>query len=187
MGVLAHRDDESLGIGGTLAKYAGEGVETYHLVTATRGERGRFGKSGEKPSPDVVGRVREAELREAARVLGVREVRFLDYYDGDLDQVNVTCSRASAKMSVVSLSSGRALARLIVRRPGLACRTCAGMNSVLYFVLPLKRCDIGKNLEIRATKLFLETRTMIAPAGNSPQADHRARGGAARLNLAATE
>jgi LmbE family N-acetylglucosaminyl deacetylase len=89
MGVLAHPDDESLGIGGTLAKYAGEGVETY-LVTATRGERGRFGEKGEKPPPDVVGRVREAELREAAKVLGVREVNFLDYYDGDLDQVNVT-------------------------------------------------------------------------------------------------
>jgi LmbE family N-acetylglucosaminyl deacetylase len=89
MGVLAHPDDESLGIGGTLAKYAGEGIETY-LVTATRGERGRFSESGEKPPPDVVGRVREAELREAARVLGVREVNFLDYYDGDLDQVNVT-------------------------------------------------------------------------------------------------
>jgi len=89
MAVLAHPDDESLGIGGTLAKYAGEGVETY-LVTATRGERGRFGESGEKPPPDVIGRVREAELREAAKVLGVREVRFLDYYDGDLDQINVT-------------------------------------------------------------------------------------------------
>ena len=89
MAVLAHPDDESLGIGGTLAKYAAEGVETY-LVTATRGERGRFGESGEKPPPDVVGRVREAELREAAAVLGVREVNFLDYYDGDLDQVNVT-------------------------------------------------------------------------------------------------
>ncbi len=89
MAVLAHPDDESLGIGGTLAKYAGEGVETY-LVTATRGERGRFGESGKKPTPDVVGRVREAELREAAAVLGVREVNFLDYYDGDLDQVNVT-------------------------------------------------------------------------------------------------
>jgi len=89
MGVLAHPDDESLGIGGTLAKYAGEGVETY-LVAATRGERGRFGENGEKPPPDVVGRVREAELREAARVLGVREVNFLDYNDGDLDQVNVT-------------------------------------------------------------------------------------------------
>lgn len=88
MGVLAHRDDESLGIGGTLTKYAGEGIETY-LVTATRGERGRFGESGEKPPPDVVGRVREAELREAGG-LGVREVNFLDYYDGDLDKVNVT-------------------------------------------------------------------------------------------------
>jgi LmbE family N-acetylglucosaminyl deacetylase len=89
MAVLAHPDDESLGIGGTLAKYAGEGIETY-LVTATRGERGRFGERGEKPPPDVVGRVREGELREAARVLGVREVNFLDYHDGELDQVNVT-------------------------------------------------------------------------------------------------
>ena len=38
MCVLAHPDDETLGTGGTLVKYAGEGVETY-LVTATRGER----------------------------------------------------------------------------------------------------------------------------------------------------
>ena len=43
MCVLAHPDDESLGTGGTLAKYAAEGVATY-LVTATRGERGRFGE-----------------------------------------------------------------------------------------------------------------------------------------------
>lgn len=89
MCVLAHPDDESLGTGGTLAKYAGEGIETY-LVTATRGERGRFGEGGPKPPPEVIGRAREAELREAARVLGVREVNLLDYGDGCLDQVNVT-------------------------------------------------------------------------------------------------
>jgi LmbE family N-acetylglucosaminyl deacetylase len=41
MAVLAHPDDESLGFGGTLARYSAEEVETY-LVTATRGERGRF-------------------------------------------------------------------------------------------------------------------------------------------------
>ncbi|MFM8427234.1 MAG: PIG-L deacetylase family protein, partial [Chloroflexota bacterium] len=29
LAILAHPDDESLGIGGTLAKYAAEGVETY--------------------------------------------------------------------------------------------------------------------------------------------------------------
>jgi LmbE family N-acetylglucosaminyl deacetylase len=39
---LAHPDDESLGLGGILAKYGAEGVDTY-LVTATRGEQGWFG------------------------------------------------------------------------------------------------------------------------------------------------
>jgi LmbE family N-acetylglucosaminyl deacetylase len=87
MCVLAHPDDESLGTGGTLAKYASEGVETY-LVTATRGERGRFGDPGESPGLETVGKVREAELRAAAKELGVREVSFLDFIDGELDLVN---------------------------------------------------------------------------------------------------
>jgi LmbE family N-acetylglucosaminyl deacetylase len=86
MCVLAHPDDESLGTGGTLAKYAAEGVETY-LVTATRGERGRFGDIADRPSNDVVGRTREAELRAAAQELGVREVIVLGYPDGGLDAV----------------------------------------------------------------------------------------------------
>lgn len=83
MAVLAHPDDESLGFGGTLARYASEGVETY-LVTATRGERGRLGDRRGAP-PDEVGRIRERELRDAARELGIREVSFLDYLDGELD------------------------------------------------------------------------------------------------------
>ena len=45
LAVLAHPDDESLGFGGTLARYAAEGVGTY-LVTATRGEWGRCGSLG---------------------------------------------------------------------------------------------------------------------------------------------
>jgi LmbE family N-acetylglucosaminyl deacetylase len=85
MCVLAHPDDESLGTGGTLAKYAHEGFETY-VVTATRGERGRFGDAPESPAPQIVGAVREAELRAAAKELGVREVAFLDYLDGEVDQ-----------------------------------------------------------------------------------------------------
>lgn len=87
MAVLAHPDDESLGLGGTLAKYSREGIET-HLLTATRGERGRFGESAEKPPPDVVGRTRESELRAAAAVLGLTDVRFLEYGDGDLDRAD---------------------------------------------------------------------------------------------------
>ena len=89
LAVLAHPDDESLGFGGTLAKYAAEGVETY-LVTATRGERGRFGSIGKGGDPLEVGRVREAELRAAAAQLGIREIAILGYPDGAVDQVDVT-------------------------------------------------------------------------------------------------
>jgi LmbE family N-acetylglucosaminyl deacetylase len=87
MCVLAHPDDESLGTGGALAKCAAEGVATY-LVTATRGERGRFGDGTESPAPAIVGRVREAELMAAAKELGIRAVHFLDYPDGALDTVD---------------------------------------------------------------------------------------------------
>src|SRR6185503_7711886 len=96
MCVLAHPDDESLGTGGALAKSAAEGVATY-LVTATRGERGRFGDGVESPGPEAVGRAREAELLAAARELGLREVRFLDYPDGAL--AGVDAAEATAKIA----------------------------------------------------------------------------------------
>jgi LmbE family N-acetylglucosaminyl deacetylase len=83
--VLAHPDDESLANGGMVAKYVAEGVQTY-LVTATRGEQGWFGPEDENPGPEALGRIREAELLEAAEVLGIRSVSFLDYHDGELDE-----------------------------------------------------------------------------------------------------
>ena len=85
MEIFAHPDDESLGTGGILAKYAAEGIETY-LVTATRGERGWWGSEADYPGPRAMGRTREVELRSAAQVLGLREVVFLDYMDGELDK-----------------------------------------------------------------------------------------------------
>jgi LmbE family N-acetylglucosaminyl deacetylase len=86
LAVLAHPDDESLGMGGTLARYAREGLETF-LVTATRGERGRHGEFRGTP-PEQLGALREAELLAAAQVLGISEVRVLGYPDGALDQVD---------------------------------------------------------------------------------------------------
>jgi LmbE family N-acetylglucosaminyl deacetylase len=74
-------------MGGSLAKYAAEGVETY-LVTATRGERGWLGRPEDYPGAQALGRLREAELRAAAQVLDLREVVFLDYPDGALDQAD---------------------------------------------------------------------------------------------------
>ena len=90
MAVLAHPDDESLGMGGTLAKYASEGVETF-LLTATRGQSGRYRghrDDGQHPGPTALGQIREGELRAAASALGVREVSLLDYRDQELDRAD---------------------------------------------------------------------------------------------------
>ncbi len=89
MCIMAHPDDETLGVGSTLAKYADEGIEVY-LVTATRGERGWFGTREDFPGKEALGRIREAELRCAAQTLGIKQVEFLDYIDGDLDKADPT-------------------------------------------------------------------------------------------------
>ena len=87
LAVLAHPDDESLGAGGILAKYAQEGVETF-LLTATRGERGWPQDPETNPGLQQLGDLREAELMAAAEVLGLREVGFLGVIDGELDQAD---------------------------------------------------------------------------------------------------
>jgi LmbE family N-acetylglucosaminyl deacetylase len=89
MAVLAHPDDESLGVGGTLAKYASRGVDVF-LITATRGDSGRFRGyplgDPQHPGRLALANIRDIELRAAASALGVREVSILDYSDQQLDQ-----------------------------------------------------------------------------------------------------
>jgi LmbE family N-acetylglucosaminyl deacetylase len=87
MCIAAHPDDETLGAGGTLAKYAREGVETY-VVTATRGEAGRHGASSERPPAEAIGRARECEERAATEILGVQGVWFLGCSDGEVDRAD---------------------------------------------------------------------------------------------------
>jgi len=93
MAVLAHPDDESLGVGGTLAKYASEGIDVF-LLTATRGDSGRFRghrlDHHQHPGPLALADIREGELRAAASALGVREVSILDYHDQQLDRANAS-------------------------------------------------------------------------------------------------
>jgi LmbE family N-acetylglucosaminyl deacetylase len=91
MAVLAHPDDESLGVCGTIAKYASEGVDVF-LLTATRGDSGRYYGHPpgyhSHPGPSALAKIRETELREAASALGVCELSFLDYRDRQLDRAN---------------------------------------------------------------------------------------------------
>ncbi len=82
LAVYAHPDDEAFGTGGTIARYAGEGVKTY-LVCATRGEVGEISDPS-LATPETLGQVREGELRCAAETMGVAELIFLDYRDSGM-------------------------------------------------------------------------------------------------------
>lgn len=80
--IFAHPDDESFAAAGTAARYSDEGARLT-LVTATRGDRG---KCGDPPvcEPEELPAVREAELRQACRLIGIADVRVLDYRDREL-------------------------------------------------------------------------------------------------------
>ncbi|MDK2981965.1 MAG: N-acetyl-D-myo-inositol-2-amino-2-deoxy-alpha-D-glucopyranoside deacetylase [Chloroflexota bacterium] len=80
--VLAHPDDETFGMGGTLAHYARQGVEV-HLVCATRGEVGIV-EPEMMQGFKTIGELREHELCCAADVLGLRKVHFLGYRDSGM-------------------------------------------------------------------------------------------------------
>ena len=80
LAVFAHPDDESFGSGGTLAKYAHQGVQII-LLCAIRGEAGISGVN-----PKEAGDIRMSELQQAAEHLGI-EVYFLGFPDGELAQL----------------------------------------------------------------------------------------------------
>ena len=82
LSVLAHPDDETFGMGGTLALYARRGVQV-HLVCATRGEAGDVDEIYLQKYASVAER-REAELRCAAEKLGLTSVNLLDYRDSGM-------------------------------------------------------------------------------------------------------
>lgn len=78
MAVLAHPDDESYGIGGTLARYAHEGVDV-HVVIATNGAAGSVDEAwgGDRQQ---LAEARRHELEQACAILGAK-LHMLNYRD----------------------------------------------------------------------------------------------------------
>src|SRR5437762_13461352 len=75
--VHAHPDDETITTGGTLARYAAEGVRTV-VVTCTSGNL------GEGPETADMASLRKRELEAAARVLEVSRLANLGYADSGM-------------------------------------------------------------------------------------------------------
>ena len=88
MAVHAHPDDEAIGTGGILARYAAEGVRTV-LVTCTNGELGDApgGLKPDDPGHDerVVVPLRRRELEASCEILGVSQLELLGYHDSGME------------------------------------------------------------------------------------------------------
>ena len=80
MGIFAHPDDPEFFCGGTFAKWAADDREIT-FVLATSGDKG---SSDRTMTSERLVEIREAEERAAASRLGVNDVVFLRYPDGEL-------------------------------------------------------------------------------------------------------
>lgn len=80
MVIYAHPDDAEFGCSGTAAKWAREGVEiTYVLVT-----NGASGSSDPEMTREKLAAIRAKEQKQAADILGVKDVIMLGFEDGYL-------------------------------------------------------------------------------------------------------
>jgi len=79
--VTAHPDDSEFGAAGTVAKWVAQGREVIYVI-CTNGDKG---SSDPEMTSERLARIREQEQREAAATLGVKEVVFLGYPDGGLE------------------------------------------------------------------------------------------------------
>ncbi len=83
LGIFAHPDDESFGPGGTLARYAAEGVDV-HVIVATDGDAGSVEDVGRLEGHSSLAEVRAEELAKAAEALGLAGVWMLPYRDSGM-------------------------------------------------------------------------------------------------------
>ncbi len=82
MAIIAHPDDGESLCGGTMARLAAEGCTIRYLI-ATHGDAG---SDDPTMTPERLAPLREKEQHEAAAVLGVQDITFLNgYYDGALE------------------------------------------------------------------------------------------------------
>ena len=102
--MVAHPDDETFGCGSLLLHAGASGAQTI-VVCATRGEAGEIAPG--VAAPHGIARLREADLRAAARALGVTTVELLGFVDSGMDvepAADTLCGASDAAL-VTAVSS----------------------------------------------------------------------------------
>lgn len=87
LGVWAHPDDEIFSISGIMAAAVQNGQEVI-CITATRGEKGVQDET-RWPAAELA-EIRQQELYDAYKLIGIHHHHWLDYKDGECNQVNET-------------------------------------------------------------------------------------------------
>jgi N-acetyl-1-D-myo-inositol-2-amino-2-deoxy-alpha-D-glucopyranoside deacetylase/mycothiol S-conjugate amidase len=103
----AHPDDESFGVGATLAQYAASGVKVYY-VCSTGGELGTVDQKYLQEH-DTIEQLRVAELKCAADVLGLAGVFYLGYRDSGMRGSADNQHPDSLAMASLEEAAGRAV------------------------------------------------------------------------------
>jgi N-acetyl-1-D-myo-inositol-2-amino-2-deoxy-alpha-D-glucopyranoside deacetylase len=109
LAIFAHPDDEAFSCGGTLARYAAEGHEVY-LICTTRGEEGEIIHpeiDAEKyPKGDARGKLREGELEDACKALGIKAAIFLNHHDSGFPiEVGLNNPRAFMNQDILKVEA----------------------------------------------------------------------------------
>ncbi len=81
LAVGAHPDDLDFGCAGIIAKWVKEGATAYYLICT----KGCKGSNDPKMNSKKLAKIRKREQLEAAGILGIKEVFFLNHEDSELE------------------------------------------------------------------------------------------------------
>jgi LmbE family N-acetylglucosaminyl deacetylase len=135
--VAAHPDDSEFGVAGTVALRARDGWEVYYLICTD----GSKGSDDPAMTPDRLVPLRQEEQRAAIRVLGGKDVFFLDYVDGELAYTRefardvVRAIRTIKPHTVFTSDTNQIVRNVFINHPD---HRCTG-TVVLDCVYPLAR------------------------------------------------
>ena len=112
----AHPDDESFGMGGTLAQYAMRGVKCWYLC-GTRGELGIDDPNADLKGFGSVGGLRWHEMECAAGVLGLTGLYWLGYHDSGMPGMPSNTAPGAFAAAPVEEAAGRIVKLLRELKP----------------------------------------------------------------------